>query len=448
MSQVAQAERDARNAGSQTYPGYREAEAQWTGKVPKSWKLRKLKYAAKFTPERASEASTHLPYVGLEHIESETGKLLELDEETTPESTVHRFRAGDVLFGKLRPYLAKVWEARQDGDCTSELVVLRPREEVSPSFLHYQLLAPPFIDAVDAQTYGAKMPRVSPQQLGDMYVAVPSQEEQKSIAQFLNIQTSRIDRLIDKKERLIELLEERRTALITKAVTKGLDPDAPMKDSGVEWLGAIPEHWNMTRYRNLITEVTSGSRDWANYYSEDGELFIRVGNLSKTSPKIDVNNAKRVNPPCNSEAERSRIQPGDVLFSITADIGAVGVATSSLGEAYVNQHVALTRPNEAVVLPRWVAYWFLSAAGYSELQRPVYGGTKDGLSFHDLKELQIAVPPQDVQRDIVAILDEEIGKLDRGRHLIEAAVSRLREYRSALITAAVTGKIDVRDHAA
>src|SRR5690606_19239940 len=219
-----------------------------TGPVSDQWTTRRLKRAVDLVNQRADINAS--PYIGLEHVESWTGRLLDSPDESEPAGSTSRFQAGDILFGKLRPYLAKVVHASFSGCCSPEFLVLRPRVH-DPRYLQYVLLTDEFIRRVDATTYGSKMPRANWTDIGAFIVPVPPLTDQQAIADYLDEKTAAIDALIAKKERLIDRIEEKRQAAITRAVTKGLDPDVPMKDSGVEWLGALPAHWTVAPLRHL-----------------------------------------------------------------------------------------------------------------------------------------------------------------------------------------------------
>jgi len=272
---------------------------------------------------------------------------------------------------------------------------------------------------------------------------VPPTDEQRTIADFLDRETERIDALVAKKQRLIELLQEKRTALISNAVTKGLDPDVPMKDSGIEWLGGIPAAWEVRRLKQVTEFVTSGSRGWAEFYSDDGPVFIRITNLDRSSVDLDLSQLQHVSPPAGSEGERTRVKPGDVLVSITADIGTVGLVPEGIGEAYVNQHTALTRPRERVIAPRWLALCVHSAVGQRQFPMLLQGGTKVGLNLDDVRNLVVVLPPLAEQRRLIGFVGANSETLSELSTAAQTAIARLQEYRSALITAAVTGQIDV-----
>jgi len=229
------------------YPEYKDSGAEWLGKVPMHWIVKRLKYSVNLINDKVETGTIDLPYIGLENVESWTGRLVEYEDKIEPESTSNRFQPKDILFSKLRPYLAKVVHAEQDGICSSELIVLRPLKKCFPSFLFYYLLSRDTIGIVNSATYGVKMPRANWQFIGNLPFPAIEMDEQQTIAVFLDRETTRIDDLVEKKKKLIELLRKKRTALITRAVTRGLNPDAPMKGSGVEWLGEIPAHWEVKK---------------------------------------------------------------------------------------------------------------------------------------------------------------------------------------------------------
>ncbi|WP_114416998.1 restriction endonuclease subunit S [Marinospirillum perlucidum] len=281
--------------------------------------------------------------------------------------------------------------------------------------------------------------------LGNILCPRPPLFEQTQIARFLDHETAKIDALIHEQERLIELLQEKRQAVISHAVTKGLDPDVPMKDSGVEWLGEVPAHWRVMPAKFLLEFVTSGSRGWAEYYSDAGYLFFRIANLTRDSIRPKLESVQHVSPPESSEGGRAKIKAGDILVSITADLGSVCAADQSVEGGYVSQHVALARPDKSRCHPDWLAYFILGDAAKEQLLGSGYGGTKVQLSLEDIRELVVAVPPLVDQESIAKVLAEKLNGMEALISEANQAVNFLAERRSALISAAVTGKIDVRD---
>ena len=199
MSTIAES---GRSRGSNR--AHKSSGIEWLGDVPQHWDLLRLKYCADLVNEKVNGAACELPYTGLEHIESWTGRRLVTDTATSSDGQASLHRAGDVLFGKLRPYLAKAYVAEDDGICTSELLVLRPKV-VLERFLRDYILSSCFISVVDSSTYGAKMPRASWDFIGSLPVLVPPIDEQRAIAVFLDRETSRIDALIEKVDVVLVL---------------------------------------------------------------------------------------------------------------------------------------------------------------------------------------------------------------------------------------------------
>lgn len=356
---------------------------------------------------------------------------------------------GDVLFAasgetieEIGKSAANLMESR--ACCGGDVIVFRPSIETDARFMGYA--ADCRISRFQKSQMGRGMTvmHIYGNELKSLWIALPPLDEQHSIADFLDLETERIDALVTKKRRLIELLQEKRTALISHAVTKGLDPDVPMKESGVEWLGRIPAAWQMRRLKQVTEFVTSGSRGWAEYYSDDGPVFIRITNLNRKSIDLDLSQIQHVRPPAGSEGERTRVTSGDVLVSITADIGTVGLVPDGLGEAYVNQHTALTRPRKHLVEPRWLALCLHSGVGQRQFPILLQGGTKVGLNLDDVRNLLVVLPPLTEQLRLMSAVDDNAKKLADLSASAQAATARLQEYRSALITAAVTGQIDVR----
>ncbi|HBT4964649.1 TPA: restriction endonuclease subunit S [Klebsiella quasipneumoniae] len=423
------------------YPEYKDSGVEWLGAIPEDWSVTKLKYIADLLTAKSTNSDDL--FVGLENISSGDGKYISKEENIADGASVS-FEKNDVLFGKLRPYLAKSWLATFSGVCSSEFLVLRTAK-LHPKYLNYFSLTNEFIDQVNSSTYGSKMPRASWEFIGLLPVPTCSYSLSEKVAEFLDYETAKIDNLIEKQQQLIELLKEKRQAVISHAVTKGLNPDVPTKDSGVEWLGEVPGHWKIKRCKNLFNFVTSGSRGWAGFYSDEGDLFFRIANLTRDSINPKLDSIQYVTPPKGSEGERSKIKENDLLISITADLGSVCAADESISGGYVSQHVSLCRPGRAVASSRWLAYFVLSDTAKEQLQGAGYGGTKIQLSLEDIRDLFVAYPPKSEQIKIASYLDERLSDLDGLDHRAHNLIELLRERRTALISAAVTGKIDVRD---
>jgi type I restriction enzyme S subunit len=199
----------------------------------------------------------------------------------------------------------------------------------------------------------------------------------------------------------------------------------------------LSEKWRPKRVKHLSRLVTSGSRGWADFYADDGPLFLRIGNLTEKGIDLDLAEIQHVKVPAGAEGARTRVQQGDVLVSITALIGAVGFVREHLDEAYVNQHLALVRPS-AVVDPRWLAYALRSQLGRDQFMLRMYGGTKVGLGLDDVREVQVPLPGLDLQHALADFLDRKTSAIDDLVAKKEHLIKLLQEKRQALITQAVT----------
>ena len=277
-------------------------------------------------------------------------------------------------------------------------------------------------------------------------IALPPLPEQRAIVRYLDHVDRRIQRYVDIKEKLVGVLVEEKQAVVNRAVTRGLDPNVRLKPSGVDWLGDVPEHWERCRLRNVVSVVTTGSRGWSSYASDAGPLFIRVSNLSRDSLQLRFDDTVRLKLPGTSEVNRTRIQAGDLLLSVTAFIGSVGVAPKGFEEAYVSQHVARCQPRPGSY-SRWLGYVLLSSVGQSHGQLSLYGGTKDGLSLDAVKNYPILLPPPCEQRAIVKFIDNATANIDAAIAHARRQIELLQEYRTRLIADIVTGKLDVREAA-
>ncbi len=438
------------------YPAYKDSGVEWLGGIPEQWRVMRLKFIAaeplKYGANESAELNDpNLPrYIRITDI-SEDGSLRNDTYKSLPEEIAEPYllKKGDLLFARSGATVGKsiLYHESWGNACyAGYLIRLRINSHISnPNFISYFVTSSAYQNWLSSVFIQATIQNVSAEKYANLLVPVPSLPEQRAIITFLNHETARINALIAKKERLIELLQEKRAALISHAVTMGLDPMVPMKDSGVEWLGEIPAHWEVKKLKFVTSFVTSGSRGWAQYYSDEGAIFLRIGNLSRTSISLDLEDIQHVSPPEGAEGERTRVKLYDVLVSITANIGSIAVVSEDLGEAYVNQHVALARPYRDVIDSKWFGYCLLSRVGQEQFYALLYGGTKDGLGLDDVRNLSILIPTISEQRTIATYLDYETAKIGALVSRIHEGIEKLKEYSTALISAAVTGKIDVRD---
>ena len=360
------------------------------------------------------------------------------------------FRNGDVIVAKITPCFENGKGALASDLCsdigfgTTELHVLRPSFHVDPRFLLYLTFSDHFRRTGTASMYGAGgQKRISDDFIRDFRHPVPSLREQCAITAFLDRETAQIDAQVARKERLIELLQEKRTALITRAVTRGLDPNVPMKDSGVDWLGEIPAHWEVKRLwhltpsgRKIMYGIVLPGPD-----VDDGIPIVKGGDVAASRLKLET--LSKTTFEIESRYVRSRLTGGDLVYAIRGSIGAVEMVPDELDGANLTQdaaRVAYTRTTHG----GWLMYTLQSKVVFSQLDAGALGATIKGINIRDLKRALIPVPPKCEQERMASYLDTETARFDALSAKVREAIDHLREFRTALISAGVTGKIDVR----
>lgn len=400
----------------------------------------KLKYAVELRRARVEGVDSDRPYVGLENIESGTGRLIAsantqaAEGEFVPavgDSLSAVFEAGDILFGKLRPYLAKAWIADFNGRCSTELLPLRP-EKIDPRFGLYVILSQQFIDAVDASTFGSKMPRADWEFIGNLLIPLPTQRQQSNIAHYLDRETADIDSLIAAKQRLLDLLAEKRRAIVAEAVMRGLNPAAPLRPSGIDWLGDIPAHWEVRRIATLFTQRDERCQPELPLLevSINSGVIVREFSNDKIEGTASDFNTYKV-------ARRN-----DIAFNkMRMWQGAVGVAPV---DGLVSPDYTVAEAASSLQ-PEYAGLLFRTDSFSAECGRNSQGITWDRLRLYwdGFRDIFMPLPPLAEQDAIIEAVRAETAKIDRLRAATEHSIALLKERRGALIAAAVTGQIDL-----
>lgn len=282
--------------------------------------------------------------------------------------------------------------------------------------------------------------------IGDIQVPVPLEADQQAIASFLDRETAKIDALTAKKERVIELLQEKRTAILSHAVTKGLDPTVQMKDSGVEWLGKIPIHWQVKRIRAITESIQTGpfgSQLHSEEYVSGGIPVINPSHMKDGQIEPDWDCA--VDKPTWQRLSRHELHEGDIIFARRGEMGRCALVTAAEAGWLCGTGSLRMRLKRDVAYPQFLN-WILSTSGVRDwLLLESVGATMDNLNTTILARVPLSVPPFDEQVAIASYLDRETTKIDALIAKIREGIEKLKEYRTALISAAVTGKIDVRN---
>ena len=436
------------------YSAHKASGVEWLGDVPTYWEVKRLKYLATVNDEVLAEATDpnmEIDYVDIGNVDSVEGitgrEGLAFDD--APSRARRIVRQGDVIISTVRTYLRAITriEATDANLIVSTgFAVIRPRH-LHDGFLAYALSAPYFVERVVAHSVGVSYPAINASELACLEITFPPIPEQRAIAAFLDGETAKIDSLVAKKQQLIELLQEKRTSLISRVVTKGLDPNVPVKDSGVEWLGEIPAHWGAKRLWHLTPSnrrimygiVLPGP------HVKDGIPIVKGGDVSPERLRLD--GLSRTSREIESRYSRSRLHPGDLVYAIRGGIGDVAMVPDELEGANLTQDAARIAYREDSY-GLWLLYLLKARAVFAQLDAGALGATIRGINIRDLKRTVIPVPPRTEQQAIADFVDRESVKNDALISKVREVIKRLKELRAALISAAVTGRIDVREEAA
>lgn len=371
---------------------------------------------------------------------------------TESEIATRQLRVGDLILeksggGDIQPVGRVVsFELEEPALCSNFLERLRPNNHLLYSrygaYLFFKLWTTranvPFIK----QTTGLQNLDV------DEYLAqttqVPPLDLQRDIANYLDRETAKLDAMISAKQELLEILAEKRRALITQAVTRGLNPNVRLRDSGVEWLRKIPEHWGLTRLKFITTKIGSGKtpKGGGEVYVSEGIPLIRSQNVYFTGLRLD--DVVYITKEMDDDLAASRVQPNDVLLNITgASIGRSSIVPQTLSQGNVNQHVCILRPQESFINAEYLNAVLGSDIGQTQVFAGEEGISRQGLNFEEIGNFSIPIPPLDEQHAITSYLAEETTKVDDLTSVTQKTIDLLRERRTALIAAAVTGQIRI-----
>jgi type I restriction enzyme S subunit len=448
------------------YESYRNSGVEWLGEIPAHWEVKRLKVLASVELSNVDKKSVEgeepvslCNYTDVYYNERIAEDMNFMAATATPEQ-VRRFslRAGDVLITKDSESWtdiavpALIAEDLPGVLCGYHLAHIRPRTQALGPFLSRAFSAVGPRDQFQVASNGITRFGLGGDAIRAGLFAVPPEPEQRAIAAFLDRETARIDALVPKKERLIELLQEQRTALITRAVTKGLDPTVPTKDSGLEWLGQIPGHWDVHSTGRVIGGIEQG---WSPV-AEDrqaGPDEWGVIKLSAVARGVFVPNEHKALPTGLAPDVRYEIRDGDFLItrSNTPElVGDVCVVRRPPARLMLCDLVYRLDLRLNAITPEFLAFWFLSRAGRHQIEVEARGSSQSMVKVSQglIRAWTVVLPSTTEQRGIAAFLDRETARLDTLIAKVRDAIERLKELRTALISAAVTGKIDVREEIA
>lgn len=430
------------------YAQYKDSGVDWLGQVPAHWEVKPVKTIALVVNGYPFDSKLFDPADGYPLV-----RIRDLDCDLTEA----RYRGGfveaaaitssDVLIGMDGEFNVGRWRGQGVALLNQRMCCVRARTPLLTRLLEYALPIP--LKAINDVTYSTTVKHLASSDVEKTRIALPSDEtEQREIAGFLDRETGKIDALVAEQERLLELLKEKRQAVISHAVTRGLNPNAPLKPSGLAWLGDVPAHWKVGKL-GYAAKLRGGFAFSAADFGQDGVAVVRMNNLRRGH--LDLTEAARIpDAVCEPGAALSE---GDLLWGMSGSTGETG----SLGNfarvraddlpCQLNQRVGRFVADPASLDVTYLEWLIQTSALYDQVLLLVTGTAQSNISSEQVQSCMVALPPPSEQRAIVAHLDAATAQFDALTAAVERALALLQERRTALISAAVTGQIDVRSAA-
>ena len=442
------------------YPAYKPSGVDWLGNVPEHWEVRQLGRIGRFYKgsggTKEDELTDGIPcirygdlYTSHEfHIRSTRSFVAE--SKATKYTPLHY---GDVLFAGSGETIDEIGKSSVNlleppVCCGGDVIIFRPEIEMDARFSGYATDCPQSQIQKSGMGKGITVMHIYGNQLKYLSIPLPPLPEQRAIVHYLDHVDRRIQRYVVAKKKLVALLEEEKQAVVNRAVTRGLDPNVPLKPSGVDWLGDVPEHWEVRRLGQVATKFGSGitPRGGATVYQDSGIPFLRSQNIHFDGLRIQ--NVARIPESLHQELSGSHVKPGDVLLNITgASIGRACAVPNDFAEGNVNQHVCIVRPDHNQLLPEILAAFLSTSLMQQEIQLEQSGASREGLTLQSIRSFRVILPTPSEQRAIVKYLDNTTANIAAATARARRQIELLQEYRTRLIADVVTGKLDVRQAA-
>lgn len=437
------------------YESYKDSGIPWLGEVPEHWEIKPSKYVLSHvgsgkTPKGGAEVYVNdgIMMIRSQNVYDDGLRLddvVYITDEADNAQKNSRVLPRDILLNITGASIGRVSRVPDDfplANVNQHVCILRAIESrINSQFLMYYFQSYLIKSLIKSNENGTSREGLNFEQIKSIDISLPPLPEQTAIADYLDNKLGEIDALISKQETLLEKLAEQRTAIITHAVTKGLNAHAPMKNSGVAWLGDVPEHWNIGSLKYLCC-VKGGYAFASEDFSDDGIAVIRISDILSDGT-VNNENCKKIPSELAPNHKDSKLYKGQLVMAMTgATIGKISVYHSDK-LAYINQRVGKFEIINSKLDYGFLGYILKSWSYQEHIKLTAFGGAQPNISDTEMVDYQIALPTLPEQTAIANYLDEQTAKIDRLSDTVNQTIARLKEYRSALITQAVTGKIKV-----
>ncbi len=412
----------------------------WIGEIPEGWKVDTIGTLYSQRMEKVSDRDYQPLSVG------KMGVVPQLENAAKTDNGDDRklVRVGDFAINSRSDRRGSCGISQYDGSVSLINTILTPKTEMNPIYYNWLFHTTLFADEFYKWGHGIvdDLWTTRWQEMKRISIVIPPLSEQQAIADFLDKKCAEIDQMVALQEKFIEELKAYKQSLITETVTKGLNPNAPMKDSGVEWIGEVPEGWKIMKLAFLTSKIGSGStpNGGANVYLHDGIKFLRSQNIYFEG--LELSDVAYISEEIDAEMKGTRVQSGDVLLNITGgSIGRCYFVDDTLGRANVNQHVSIIRPKN--IRTKYLKYQIQSFLGQHQIAMLQTGGNREGLSATSLSNFKILYPDFPEQQAIADYLDKKCAEIDQLIAVKQKKADELKEYKKSIIYEYVTGKRSV-----
>lgn len=439
------------------YNEYKNSGSEWLGLIPSSWKVSSLKNFVVFVNGHSFKSEDYIddggvPIIRIGDINTviDLTKTKKIDISKYNEIEKFKLKYNDILIALTGATIGKsgVYLSHKDAYLNQRVAILRTNEDLNQTFVRYFVGSDFFKEFIRLKCDGAAQENIGTNDIGNYKIAFPHFSEQTAIANFLDHQTSLIDTIISKKEKLIELLKEKRQAVINEAVTKGLDPTVKMKDSGIEWLGEIPEGWEVSSFKYYIS--LKGRLGWKGLKAEEYIENSGFGFLSTPDIKhdeIDYKNINNITEERYLESPEIMLENGDVLLvKDGSTLGISNIIKDLPLPTTVNSSIGVLKVFDKNVLnPDFLLLYLKTSYILSIIESLKAGQGVPHLFQKDINNFKLIVPCIEEQKKIVKKVSEQLISFELVNNNLVDQIEKLKQYRQSLISEAVTGKIDVRE---
>lgn len=436
------------------YETYKDSGVQWVGMIPSHWTAKKMKYACQITDgTHFSPPTTEfgMPYITVSNVRNdiidiENANRISVEDYETLVKQGCQPQLGDVLLAKDGTVgRTAIVTNTNEYVVLSSLGILHPEDNLLSSFLKYSLDSLYLQEQMNAAMAGSALRRITISKINEFLILVPPIKEQSAISAYLDCKIGKIDAAITEKEQMLEDLKAYRSSIISETVTKGLDKNVEMKDSGIEWLGMIPQKWGLVKLKNKAK--VNGRIGFRGYTTADlvqaGEGAYTIGGKHITNCVLDLSNPEYISWDKYYESPEIMVHKGDILMAQRGSLGKTALVREDIGPATINPSLVLL--NSIEMSEVFLYYYLISNTCLAYIDLLNTATAVPMISQNQIENIYIPIPSHAEQAEIASFLDEKTTEINNSISLVSSQIVDLKAYKSAIITEAVTGKFDLRD---